>query len=68
MKPQYFEQIPIPDIELNIEHPLTAKAESNIKLTNELQDVSGKWQRTIQRKFELEELPKNYKIGINYHL
>ena len=64
VKPQYFEQIPIPDIEINIEHPLTAKAESNIKVTIELQDVSEKWQRTIQRKFKLEELPKKIQ---NWH-
>ncbi len=58
VKPQYFEQIPIPDIELNQEHPLTAKAESNIKSTKELQDVSQKFQRSLARKFALTDFPK----------
>ena len=56
VKPQYFEQIPIPDIELNNEHPLAAKAESNIKTTKQLQEASQKFQRSIERKFELTEL------------
>jgi hypothetical protein len=58
VKPQYFEQIPIPDIEINLEYPLAAKAESNIKSTKVLQDVSQKFQRTLERKYALTELTK----------
>jgi hypothetical protein len=36
------------------------------KLNKELQEVLQKFERTIQRKFELEELLKNYRISICY--
>lgn len=40
------------------QEPFIEKAEKMISLNKELQELSQKFQRTIQRKFELEELPK----------
>jgi hypothetical protein len=57
VKPQYFEQLPIPSLDLEHQQPFIAKADLMLSLNKELQDISGKFQRSIMRKFELEELP-----------
>jgi type I restriction-modification system DNA methylase subunit len=48
----------LPIVELQNQLPYIEKADSMLKLNIELQEQSQKFQRTIQRKFELEELPK----------
>ena len=50
---KYFGQIPIP----NTTEDLALKAELMLSLNKELQIVSGKFQRSLQRKFNLEDLP-----------
>lgn len=55
---EYLSKIPISKIPLSKQYPFIEKAESMLSLNKELQENSQKFQRTIQRKFELEELPK----------
>ncbi|MDO9152452.1 MAG: N-6 DNA methylase, partial [Paludibacter sp.] len=51
-------RIPIPStISLSDQQPFIAKADLMLALNNQLQEVSGKFQRSIQRKFNLEDLP-----------
>jgi type I restriction-modification system DNA methylase subunit len=50
---KYFGQIPIPNTTEN----LALKADLMLSLNNQLQELSQKFQRTIQRKFNLEDLP-----------
>jgi hypothetical protein len=50
---KYFGQIPIP----NITEDLANKADLMLLLNNQLQELTQKFQRTIQRKFNLEDLP-----------
>lgn len=58
IKINQLQQIPIPKISLTEQKPLIEKAEQMIYLNREQQEQSQKFQRIIQRKFELEELPK----------
>ena len=51
-------KFPIKKISIAEQQPFVEKADSMLKLNSELQEQSQKFQRTIQRKFELEELPK----------
>ena len=53
----YFGLIPIPDISTSNNY-LVEKADSMLSLNKDLQEQSQKFQRTIQRKFELDDLPK----------
>jgi hypothetical protein len=53
-----FESIPIPNISDVIQQPFIEKADLMLSLNKNLQEQSQKFQRTIQRKFELEVLPK----------
>jgi putative cell wall-binding protein len=48
----------IKTITIEQQQPFIEKADSMLTLNKELQEQSQKFQRTIQRKFELEELPK----------
>ena len=57
-KTQYISKLPIKDIEPSEQKPFIEKADLMLSLNNDLQDQSQKFQRTIQRKFELEVLPK----------
>jgi len=50
---KYFGQIPIPETNKD----LSIKADLMLSLNNELQEASQKFQRSIQRKFDLEDLP-----------
>lgn len=54
IKPIYIKKCPIPDIN---NPDLIGKSGLMLSLNKELQEVSSKFQRTIQRKFELEALP-----------
>jgi hypothetical protein len=58
VKAFHLESIPIKEIEAKEQTQFIEKADSMLKLNSELQEQSQKFQRTIQRKFELEELPK----------
>jgi type I restriction-modification system DNA methylase subunit len=49
-------RIPIPD-KIN-QQPFIEKADQMLSLNKELQEAISKFQRTIQRKFNLEDLPK----------
>ena len=50
--------LPIKKLEKQKQQPFVEKADLMLSLNKELQEQSQKFQRTIQRKFELEELPK----------
>jgi hypothetical protein len=51
-------RIPIPNnFNPASQQPLINKANLMLSLNKELQELSGKFQRSIQRKFEIEELP-----------
>lgn len=51
-------KFPIKNISSSTQQPFIEKADLMLSLNNELQEQSQKFQRTIQRKFELEVLPK----------
>ncbi|MCX7551543.1 Eco57I restriction-modification methylase domain-containing protein [Xanthomarina sp. F2636L] len=56
---ELFSKIPIPKISLSNQKPFIEKADQMLTLNKDLQEVSSKFQRTLQRKFEgLEKLPK----------
>jgi len=50
-------RIPVPQISLEFQQPFIEKADIMLSLNKLLQDVSQKFQRTLQRKFALEDLP-----------
>ena len=56
VKPQYFEQIPIPITPFEFQKPITDKVEYILISNKEFQDITQKFQRTIQRKFSLVDL------------
>lgn len=51
-------KFPIKKIKPEFQEPFIEKADSILALNKELQEQSQKFQRTIQRKFNLEDLPK----------
>ena len=52
-------ELPIKVADKQTQEPLIEKAEQMLSLNKDLQEVSSKFQRTLQRKFEnLEKLPK----------
>lgn len=58
-KTKYLEPFPIPKIQSDeVQNHFVIKVDLLFTLTNDLQDLSQKFQRTIQRKFNLEDLPK----------
>lgn len=54
----YIDPLPIKKISLTEQQPFIEKANLMLILNKELKEQSQKFQRTIQRKFDLEELPK----------
>jgi len=54
----YVKEFPIPEINKALQLPLTVKADKMISSTKEFTTISNKFQRTLQRKFEIEKLPK----------
>jgi hypothetical protein len=60
IKINQLQQIPIPKIELIDQKPFIDKADKMLALNKDLQEVSYRFQRSIQRQFpqELEKLPK----------
>ena len=53
-----FKSLPIKNIGISSQLPNIEKSKSLLSFSKELQDISVKFERTIQRKFELEVLPK----------
>ncbi|EPE9900666.1 Eco57I restriction-modification methylase domain-containing protein [Flavobacterium psychrophilum] len=54
----YIDPLPIKKISLIEQQPFIEKADLMLSLNKELQDVSQKFQRTLEREFALQELPK----------
>jgi len=50
-------KLPIPNSSFAEQQPFISKANLMLSLNKELQELSGKFQRSIQRKFEIEDLP-----------
>jgi type I restriction-modification system DNA methylase subunit len=57
IKINQLQQMPIPKIALPDQKPYIEKADLMITLNKELEEASQKFQRMLQRKFELEDLP-----------
>ena len=53
----YIDPLPIPETSPTNQRPFIEKANLMISLTKELQETTHKFQRTIQRKFDLNDLP-----------
>ena len=51
-------QLPIKEISLENQHPFIEKADQMLSLNKELQKISEKFQRNLQREFSLETLSK----------
>ncbi|WP_447635836.1 Eco57I restriction-modification methylase domain-containing protein [Flavobacterium microcysteis] len=51
-------KFPIKNISLSTQQPFIEKTDIMLSLNKELQEQSKKFQRTLQRKFELDDLPK----------
>ncbi len=58
IKPKYIEKLPIKNISQIEKLPFVEKSKLMVSLNINLQEVSKKFQRTIQRKFEIDKLPK----------
>ncbi len=58
MKSGNIELLPIKEASLSNQQPFIAKANEMLSLNKELTETSQKFQRTLQRKFELDDLPK----------
>ncbi len=54
----YVKDFPIPKINISEQQDFISKSEYMISFTEDFVEQSQKFQRTIQRKFELEDLPK----------
>ena len=57
-KTQYISKLPIKDISETAQQPFILKAELMLSFNKELQEILSKFQRTLQRKFNLDSLPK----------
>lgn len=58
VKLQHFKDFPIAKSDLITQQPLIEKADQMLSLNKELQEISGKFQRNLQREFSLEKLSK----------
>jgi type I restriction-modification system DNA methylase subunit len=58
IKGYQLKQLPIKVLEKEQQQPFIEKADLMLSLNKDLQEQSQKFQRTIQRKFNLEDLPK----------
>ena len=57
IKGYQLKQLPIKVLSLSDQQPFITKADLMLSLNKELQEVSGKFQRSVMRKFSLEDLP-----------
>ena len=58
IKINQLQQIPIPTISLIGQKPFIEKADQMLNLNKELQEISQKFQRALEREFELDSLSK----------
>ena len=58
VKAFHLENLPIKNIPLEQQQPFIEKADQMLSLNKELQEISGKFQRNLQREFSLEKLSK----------
>lgn len=65
IKGYQLKQLPIPICSIQMQVPLIEKTDLMLFLNKELQSESQKFQRTIQRKFELADLPKKLQDWYN---
>ncbi len=56
-KVQYLSKIPIKDISLDLQQPFIEKADQMLLLNKELQEVSQKFIRMLERRFEIDSIP-----------
>lgn len=58
LKGSQIENFPIKNIPLEQQQPFIEKADQMLSLNKELQEISGKFQRNLQREFSIEKLSK----------
>lgn len=58
IKGYQLKQLPIKEISLENQQPFIEKADQMLSLNKELQELSAKYQRNLQREFSLETLSK----------
>jgi len=54
---QKIRELPIKNVDLDTQNPFILSVDQMILLTKELQELTQKFQRSLQRKFNLDELP-----------
>lgn len=64
VKPQYFEQIPVPEIADKQRDSITQIADLMLSLNEQLQTLTSRFVRTLQRKFSIDKLSKKLE---NWH-
>jgi type I restriction-modification system DNA methylase subunit len=65
VKPSIIKSLPIKNITISHQQSFIIKSELMLSLNKELQEISQKYQRSLQRKFELKDLPPKLQ---NWHL
>jgi hypothetical protein len=63
IKINHFKSLPIKNVTLEFQEPFIEKVDVMLNLSKEIEESSQKFQRMLQRKFDLEELRANYKTG-----
>lgn len=58
IKGYQLKNLPIPKVNIEIQQPIILMSKNINLLSNELQELSSKFQRTLLRKFNLDSLPK----------
>lgn len=58
LNPKDIKEFPIKNIPFENQQPFIEKADQMLSLSKDIQEAVSKFQRTIQRKFNLEDLPK----------
>lgn len=64
IKGYQLKNLPIPKVNIEQQQPIILMSKNINLLSDELQELSSKFQRTLQRKFELDSLPKKLE---NWH-
>jgi hypothetical protein len=64
-KKEFLSNLPLKQLSFENQQPFIHKADLMMSLNQELQTKSQKFQRTIQRKFDLEDLPKKLQDWYN---
>ena len=59
------DSIPIKELNITDQQPFIEKADLMLSLNKEMQEISAKFQRTLERKFELETLSKKLQDWYN---